>query len=263
MMSRIHILFIAMIAAATLFAEPTERYIAGNKAYRAGDFAAAIEAYNSAIAEGAADARVYYNLGNAYYRTDSIGKAVLAYERARFLSPRNEDVLRNLDFVTKTRVDIVQESGKNGGVADVYENTPLGVFYGLLEKVSFRELARASALFTIFGTLLLFIALIIKGRARSFFKITAIVAWSIALLILVPYAFKRTRIWETDKAVVVAPKVEIRSAPSGASQLKYRFREGMEVAVKEVRGSSARVLLRNGEEGWLDLDGIERVIPQK
>jgi len=260
MKSIITILLVFLVS--VVFAGPTDRYVAGNAAFRDGDFSAAIRAYEEALESGAADARVYYNLGNAYYRTGNIGKAVLSYERARFISPRDKDIFNNLDFVRKTGVDIVEKSdAKDGVVGDVYRNTPLGLFFGVLEKISFREFAWAAAIFTILGALFLFIALIVKRRIQKTLKILAVIAWSIALLILVPYTFKRTHIWETDRAIVIAPKVEIRSAPSESSQLKYTFHEGMEVAVKEVRGEFARVILRNGEDGWLMLDRIERVIP--
>ena len=50
-------------------------------------------------------AEVYYNLGNAYYRTDNITKAVLNYERAHLLSPGDEDISFNLQFARSKTID--------------------------------------------------------------------------------------------------------------------------------------------------------------
>src|SRR3989338_3007101 len=44
---------------------------------------------------------VYYNLGNAYFKSKQLGKAILNYERARRLSPRDRDVLANLSYVNQ------------------------------------------------------------------------------------------------------------------------------------------------------------------
>ncbi|MFW5523780.1 MAG: BatD family protein, partial [Segatella copri] len=54
--------------------------------YQKGNYQQAIRDYEELLKNGAS-AEIYYNLGNAYYRTDNITKAVLNYERARLLSP--------------------------------------------------------------------------------------------------------------------------------------------------------------------------------
>jgi len=59
--------------------------------YQKGNYQQAIRDYEELLKNGAS-AEIYYNLGNAYYRTDNITKAVLNYERARLLSPGDEDI---------------------------------------------------------------------------------------------------------------------------------------------------------------------------
>src|SRR4029077_19623718 len=41
---------------------------------------------------------VYFNLGNAYFRAGNPGRAILNYERARRLMPRDPDLHANLGF---------------------------------------------------------------------------------------------------------------------------------------------------------------------
>lgn len=264
MMRFIKIAAAAFVLAAPIVAQDSalSRYLDGNRAYRDGDFSAATAAYEDALASGANDYRVYYNLGNAYFRLDKIGKAIVSYERARYLAPRNDDIINNLEFVRNTRVGIVQETtGKPGVVADVYENTVLGKVYDTLGLFTFGELAASIVIGSAVGALFLGLWILVRSRIRKILLAVSIIAFGVALIMLVPYAVKRSYPWETHLAIVTSPRAEIHSAPSKKSQLKYTFLEGMEVAVKEARGDYARVLLRNGEEGWLLSERIEAVLP--
>ena len=58
-----------------------------DSAYNREDYRAAIDLYRAAIAADGPSTVVYYNLGNAYYRNDNIGKAVVAYERCASTPP--------------------------------------------------------------------------------------------------------------------------------------------------------------------------------
>ena len=72
--------------------------------YQKGNYQQAIRDYEELLKNGAS-AEIYYNLGNAYYRTDNITKAVLNYERARLLSPGDEDINFNLQFARSKTID--------------------------------------------------------------------------------------------------------------------------------------------------------------
>ena len=59
------------------------------------------------------DARLFYDLGNACIKSDRLGEAILWYERARLLSPRDEDVGANLHFASRGRKDRESDAGEN------------------------------------------------------------------------------------------------------------------------------------------------------
>lgn len=63
--------------------------------YEAGDYPAAVAAFR-AIAEQAPSAAVFYNLGNAYYRTRDYGRAIAAYEKAQAMEYGNPAIAANL-----------------------------------------------------------------------------------------------------------------------------------------------------------------------
>ncbi|MCX5757506.1 MAG: tetratricopeptide repeat protein [Candidatus Hydrogenedentes bacterium] len=65
-------------------------------AFSKGDYTAAILSFEQLVAEGVADPAVFYNLGNAYYRSGRLGPAIANYERALALEPSFENAQENL-----------------------------------------------------------------------------------------------------------------------------------------------------------------------
>lgn len=75
-----------------------------NLAYQSGNYQTAITLYEQALKVGDSP-ELYYNLGNAYYRSNNITKALINYEKAYMLNPSDADVRHNLDYVRTKTVD--------------------------------------------------------------------------------------------------------------------------------------------------------------
>ena len=75
-----------------------EDFRQGNEFYRQGDYTKAAETYESILSRQQESAAVYYNLANSYFKLGHMGKAVLNYERAKRLTPRDSDVAFNYQY---------------------------------------------------------------------------------------------------------------------------------------------------------------------
>lgn len=91
----------AMPAVESLDQAADEAYMRGGE----NDYKEAIRLYKAAIERDGSSAAIYYNLGNAYYRVDSLAKAIIYYERALRLDPTDEDARANLEFVNSKIID--------------------------------------------------------------------------------------------------------------------------------------------------------------
>ena len=83
-----------------------------NQAYIDGDFLSAVKLYSAIENRGFYSARLYYNLGNAYFKSGELGKAILYYNRALVISPSMEDAKHNLEIAeaqTKDNISVVPE----------------------------------------------------------------------------------------------------------------------------------------------------------
>jgi len=85
-----------LLANAPLHAAGSTALEQANQRFAAGDYAAAAAAYDQLLTTDGPRASVLYNLGNSYQHLEQYGPAILAYERARLLTPRDPDLLANL-----------------------------------------------------------------------------------------------------------------------------------------------------------------------
>lgn len=95
--------------------------LAADEAYSNGtrqDYLKAIELYKEAIEKDGTSAAIYYNLGNAYFRVDSLAKAIINYERALRLDPTDDDIRANLDFVNSKIIDAQAIDGISNVIVD-------------------------------------------------------------------------------------------------------------------------------------------------
>ena len=83
-------------------------YIEANKALIAENYYDAISKYESILNDGYESAELYYNLGNAYYRSEQLGKSIWAYSNALDIAPRNRDVAHNLSMANAQIVDRIE-----------------------------------------------------------------------------------------------------------------------------------------------------------
>ena len=78
---------------------PATDFSAANDLYAQGKFANAAAAYEKTIQSGTVSAALYFNLGNAWFKSGQPGRALAAYREAERLAPRDPDVRANLQFI--------------------------------------------------------------------------------------------------------------------------------------------------------------------
>ena len=232
-----------------------------DSAYNAENYRLAIELYQKSLAEDGRSSDLYYNLGNAYYRTDKLGKAVLCYERALRLDPTNEDARTNLDFV-RNRIQDKPEDDT-----------------AFLAKVHHSVIAAMTAdawawtAFVVFVILMGAIALYIFStnvalRKTGFFG-------GIVLLIVFVYtlvvASDATGLASShDTAVVTAPSTQLSSTPRAAKTSADKvvtIHEGTKVEIVDsvptpddpVSPMWYNVKINNSTKAWLRSSDVERI----
>lgn len=172
---------------------------AANQQFKAGDFTGAAAAYEKILADEGPRAAVYYNLGNSYQSLRQYGPAILAYERARLITPRDPDLLANLALARKAATAF-EESGRNPRVEAILN---------YLSRNEWSWLVAGGALF-LGGVAVVCGAVRLPQRARLGAKIASGVA-GLAIAVGVTALYLRRD--EASRGIVLAENATVRLSP--------------------------------------------------
>ncbi len=218
-----------------------------NTCYRTGDYAKAASLYAKLIEKEPSVAVYYYNLGNADVRLGKLSAGILNYEKALILDPRNEDARRNLSHARGLLEYRVDDS----------RNWYLKATGEVLRYMTQRE-ALLGVLIVVFVFLLSGIVHFLTGRALFWNAWHKFIFLLLLLAGLVAFGKHAQRDLFRD-AIVMQKECEARYGPSEHDQVAFRMGEGIKVFVMDRREDWSRVLLTNGESGWVKNSDIAEV----
>lgn len=223
----------------------------GNKHYSDQQFAEAAAAYEELLASGFESTEVYYNLGNAYYKSGQYTKAILNYERAKLLAPGDADIQFNLDLA-------------NQHVVDAIEPLPQVFFVrwwnNLVRSKPSDSWAKLSlfSFFAFLGLLALFVFAPSSGLKKLGF-------WA-GILMFIASAFtfvfankQKSRLTRHNFAIITQASVTAKSSPSEGGTNIFVIHEGLKVQLLDQVGNWYQVRLADGNQGWMPAESFEKI----
>ncbi len=226
---------------------------AASQAYRAQDYQKSILLYEElvtrAIGEDRESAQIYYNLGNAYFRDNQLGRAVLNYEKALLLDPGDGDIRHNLRFARNRTEDRIDTAGslfltnwftavRNMLSSDAWAKLGIGLFVLFLACVAvFLFVRRLWARKTAFYAGLVLFVCIIGANIFSFSQ-------------------KRERV-RRDTAVVMVGAARVNASPDENSNALFELHEGTKVKIRSYDGNWCEIEIANGSVGWTSKQNVE------
>lgn len=214
-----------------------------SEAFLQGDYERAVQNYAHTLELGHHNSDVYYNLGNALYRSGQPGRALLAWRIAQNLQPRRGDTRANILHVRQ---------GLSGSLEPPSSLGPM--FLG--GSLSLKEQAWVAAVLAgLVGFLVLW------GRKRREFPIgiPALLLGGPGLLLALSAFLTHL---QSPCVVVLEPGVELRSAVGLSGGVLLReLEEGSELKFIDQVQDFVLVELESGESGWLPSDQIGIVDP--
>lgn len=245
-------IYTIMFAALSLAVSAQTDKVAADSAYVKGDYKAAIEIYESLAANNGESADVYYNLGNAYYKSENIAKAVLNYERALLLNPDDEDIRFNLELARSKTVD---------KVAPEYKFFLMEWLEGIINLLS---ISAWSVLAVVsFVVMLLTLLLFLFGKSVSTKKTGFIIAlFSLFITIFANLSALHMYHYLTERndAVIMEPSVTAKSTPSNSGIELFVIHEGRKVKISDDSMREwTEIELEDGNKGWIPSSSLERI----
>ena len=243
------------ILAGSVFAQslsPGELMAEANLLYDREEYAEAAQRYEALIGLGYRAAAVHYNLGNAYLESGDLGRAILNYLRAEELSPRDPDILANLDIARNRTVDQLQAEGDSlvASISDFGRRWATTGEFGVAAFLLWAASALAA------GTLILRPAI----RRRELLRSGAIVAFA---AMLVPLVLLLSMLYSNpydNTGVVTDETVEVLSGPGPQYAKEFALHSGAQVRLVDSRHGWLQVALPGGElQGWAPAHAMEAV----
>ncbi|MFT4679776.1 MAG: tetratricopeptide (TPR) repeat protein [Litorivivens sp.] len=221
----------------------------GNSAYEQDDFEGALAKYQELEGEFMS-LELYYNLGNTYYKLKDFPHAILNYERAMKVNPRDEDVKVNLriaNLQTKDKIDSLPSLG----VEDVMDN--------LVSTSSISRWTLATIICFFLSALLIVLYILQSGKAaRRLYMLGSIVVLIVGVVCLSGGNSASNRINAQTEGIIMLAKVDVLNEPSG-DQISFVLHEGTKVSIRQNRDNWLEISLANGNVGWVKVSELEAI----
>lgn len=222
-----------------------------DSAYVRGQYQEAIKGYEALLKQGAS-ADLYYNLGNAYYRTENITRAVLNYERALLLSPSDRDIYFNLQLARSKTIDKITPEQEMFFVT---------WYRSLVNLASVDGWARTALLALALAIVLVLIYLFSERiwlRKVGFFGAMALI-----VLFVISNVFahqQKELLMNRSGAIVISSAVTVKSTPAKQGTDLFILHEGTKVTITDSSMKDWKeIRLADGKEGWIESDKIELI----
>lgn len=223
----------------------------GNRHYRMGNYDIACDFYGLALSSDNGNADLYYNLGNAYYRTDKIGLAILNYERALRLNPSMSDAKENLALANSKTQDRITELPRLFIVrwidwlcTAITPHAWRTVWLVLLAVVA------AAAIALRWGQ-----DATLRKAGLTTGIVTAVLLLAATLLLL----GSTSRYNSHSDAIVMEQSITVKGSPEQQSVDKMLLHEGTKVEVLEELSGWYKIRIADGTTGWCQSSTIERI----
>lgn len=232
-----------LLAVSSALAQSDTAFAKANQEYASSDFKTAIADYEALVHSGRRTPNLFYDLGNAYFRTGDFGRAILNYERALVLDPRHPEADANLRVARDE--------------ARALELVPTNLERVLAFANSNQYAVTAAITFWV-GAFLIVAWLFSQRRSKSSFALSIL-----SLSIFMASLFASDKLSSGSKgeelAIVTGENVEARIATADNANSVLALPAGSEIRIVSSRGDWIYAALPNNLHGWMPAKSAEQV----
>ena len=231
------------------YAQDDEAFKKGNELYNDGQYAEALEIYQTILDTDQHSAALYYNIANAHYKLNHIAPSIYYYEKALLLNPNDTDIQNNLNFARNMTIDDI-------------DTVPTIGFAKLAKTVTNTFTYDGWATAAVICSILFVICFIAYYFSNKTYKKRFAFIMSVGSLILacaaLAFAFHKEAMINRDQpAIVFAEESQIKTEPNLRSEEAFKLHEGTKVQVLDTLENWKQIKLSDGKTGWINQDDIK------
>ncbi len=221
-------------------------FIQAGKMYQSGKYSGAIAKYEEILEGSRESGAVYYNLGNSYYKNKNLGRAILNYQRAKRLIPRDRDLDFNQRYAF-AQAGVLKDSSSLTFVYKIFDRHIQ--FYTKEEMVVIIMLVSLFGLSFFMGFLYMNVTKKNRVLISSFFILGVTVFVS---------GFVLKCKYEKSQAVTLS-KVKVFFEPRVNATVYYSLKEGEVIKIQQEREYWIKIKRSDGRLGWVQSSSIEEI----
>lgn len=222
-----------------------------NNAYNNGLYDSALTTYNRIIDNNIESGELYYNMGNAYFKTDDIASSILYYEKAKKLLPNDENIKYNLSIVNSMIVDKIDK------VPELFYERWWNFFYNMLNTDSWAIFSLIS-----FSLFVITIGLFILSRKRSSRKLSFFIGMFFLFTTTTSTILAYQKYYlsiDHNEGIVFTSSITIKSSPTQNAVDLFVIHEGTKVKIVDRIDNWVEIKIKNGSIGWLPEKSIKEI----
>lgn len=206
-----------------------------------------IASYENIISQDLGSAELYFNLGNAYYRTGDIGRSILNFEKALKESPGDDDIQFNLKLANTQKKDVF-ESIPSIGISSLFSSINTFIHFEIWAIISCLLFLTAGVLFFLSK----------KEKAKSFKRISFIMIAS-ALLIGIISIQQKKAVLNNNSGIIIQDQSNIFSEPNINSTLLLEVNSGTKLRILNETNGWIEVQSPSNDKGWIQNSNLESI----
>jgi tetratricopeptide (TPR) repeat protein len=213
-------------------------FLQGVQLYKSGQFQDAAVAFEQVAANGIKNGQLYYNIGNACLKAGDLGHAILWYERAVKLTPRDPDLRYNLDHARGLVTDVSPERNID-----------------LLALVFFWDDYLPPGTIAQ-GAVLLWCCFIVHAGVRMFrkkrvFTLAGSILCVLSVVVVATAIFDYYHQYAQSQAVILVDAAPVRSGYSDEATELFILHAGTKVRVERAEKAFLRISFSKDKVGWV------------
>lgn len=223
----------------------------GNQLYQQEAYTKAITSYLKVVKGGLESSELYFNLGNAYYKTNQMAEAIYYYEKSLQLNAVNQDAIVNLAYANRSIIDSIKEVPKS--TFEKFNDSVLSVLsYDNWSKV-------AVSLSLVAGLLwMVFFFSTQPGIKKLYFTLSVLLTIICFLSLgITVQQYQRTK--SNVYAIVFSEEVSIKNEPRKNASEVFVLHEGTKLKVLDEVGEWQKIKISDGQIGWIDKKFIKKL----
>jgi len=210
--------------------------------YRQGKYERSAQSLEILIQQNYVSSDLCAALGNAYYKQNNIGLAILNYERALKLNPGNADLQDNLNLANAKKSDKISDEVQMSMYTSI-KKLNASIHYDTLAWIALSLMA--------FAAVGIIVSRFSAKEKRKRLVVSGVSLAGIGILALCFTLYQKSILDENKEGIVLDASVEVHSEPSSTSSVVVTLHEGSKIILNESDRNWVKVRINAEYSGWI------------